>query len=127
MDISRYQSSWIELNRINIDNRLFQFRRDITPESVAELGRSLARDGQKLPVIVWQRGSGLQLICGFRRVVAAKSLGWEKALAIVIPEQDISEEEALRLNFIENIERKTLNNLDIMFACKKLSEQCHRS
>ena len=44
-------------------------------------------------------------------------------MSIVVPENDLSETEALRFNFIENIERKTMNNKDLIFACKKLKEQ----
>ena len=138
MDLSNYKVQWVGLADVNIGNTAFQFRKDITPESVVVLAKSLKEEGQKFPVILWEKhidsswslpASGgpqndkrLQLISGFRRVTAAKSLNWEKVLAIVIPESDMSEQDALRLNFIENIERKTLTNLDIMFACKKLKD-----
>ena len=58
-----------------------------------------------------------QIISGFSRINAIKNLGWEKVLAIVIPKDAISDEEALRLNFIENIERKSLNDFDLINAC----------
>jgi ParB/RepB/Spo0J family partition protein len=124
MDIASYRAEWVGVSQINVENKAFQFRKDISAESVADLAGSFKADGQKLPILLWRRHSGeLQLISGFRRVTAAKSLGWEKVLAIIIPEADMDEAEALRLNFIENIERKSLNSLDIMYACKKLKEQ----
>ena len=123
MDLSQYKPEWVAISGINIDNKAFQFRSTITPESVAELAKSLAEDGQKVPITLWKRHSGEQvIISGLRRMAAAKTLQWDKVLAVVIPENDLNEADALRLNFIENIERKTLNNLDIMFACKKLRD-----
>ena len=60
---------------------------------------------------------------GLRRLTAAISLKWDKILVIVIPESDADKEEMLGTNFIENVKRKTLTNLDIMFACKKLKDE----
>ena len=124
IDLSKYSPQWTPLSAISTQNNMFQFRKEVTLESVADLARSLSADGQKFPIIVWQRNSGEAVpVSGLRRIAAAASLNWEKILSIIIPENELSEEEALRLNFIENIERKTLTNLDIMFSCKKLKEQ----
>jgi len=46
IDLSKYQPSWIPISQISLDNKAFQFRKDINPASVAELGKSLAADGQ---------------------------------------------------------------------------------
>ncbi|MBN1824546.1 MAG: ParB/RepB/Spo0J family partition protein [Endomicrobiales bacterium] len=119
-DLSKYQTVWAAISDINVSNTTMQFRKELKSR---ELLQSLRNDGQKFPVVLWRRHGGeLQLISGFRRVVAAKELGWEKVLAVIMPESDLSEDEALRLNFLENVERKSLTNLDMMFACQKLSE-----
>ncbi len=124
MDLSKYTPQWIPISQINAENKMFQFRKDITPESVAALAKSLAEKGQRFPIVVWLRLSGERVvIAGLRRLAAAILNKWESIYAIVIPESEVSYEEALSLNFIENIERKTLNNLDIMFACKKLKDK----
>ena len=60
MDLSNYKPEWIAISDINVDNKAFQFRSNITPESVAELANSLATDGQKLPIVIWRRHSGEQ-------------------------------------------------------------------
>jgi len=125
MDLTKYQAQWVPISQINTENRTFQFRKDITPESVAPLAKSMADKevGQKFPIVLWLRLTGERVVvAGLRRLTAAISLKWESILAITIPEAEASYDEVLKLNFIENVERKTLNSLDIMFACKKLKD-----
>lgn len=121
LNLEKCKTTWVSLGDINHENTQFRFRNRM---SVDQLAQSMKDDGQKLPVLLWRRERDweLQLISGFRRFTAAKSLDWEKILAVVIPEEELPEDEALRLNFIENIERKSLNDLDMMFACDKLSK-----
>ena len=128
LDLTKYQPQWVKIADINIENKVFMFRKD---RNAADLAASLKAEGQKFPVVIWRRppspkatdGQMLHIISGFRRVTAAKQLGWEKVMGVVIPETDLPKDEALRLNFVENMARKSLNNLDIMFACQKLSQQ----
>jgi ParB/RepB/Spo0J family partition protein len=124
LDLTKYQPQWVKISYINVANRMFQFRKDVTQESVSELAKSMADEGQKMPIILWRRNDGeLVDVAGLRRLTAAISLKWESIFAIKIPETEANLEDMLRLNFIENIERKTLNNLDIMYLCKKLKDQ----
>src|SRR3989339_2009238 len=121
MDLEKYTTQWVEIEKIDFDNKEFQFRQKI---DVKDLIDSFQQEGQKFPVVLWKRTSGnIQIISGFRRITAAKHFNWTKILAIVIPEADLSQEEALKLNFIENIERKSLTDIDIIYASKKLSDQ----
>ena len=128
IDLSKYKAEWVKIADIGSENRMFQFRKDITPESVAELVKSLAAEGQKFPIVLWLRLTGERIVvAGLRRLTSAIILKWDGILAITIPESEAGYEEVLRLNFIENVERKRLNNLDLMLACKKLSEQDKKS
>jgi ParB/RepB/Spo0J family partition protein len=103
---------------------MFQFRKKITPESVAALSKSLAEEGQKFPIVLWLRNTGERVtVAGLRRLSAAISLKWNSILAITIPESEADYDAVLKLNFIENVERKTLSKMDIMFACKKLKDK----
>ena len=121
INLENYKAGWVSIAEIDVSNIEFQFRNNLAFEDIA---LSLKNEGQKFPVILFKKSdSPLQAISGFRRINAAKSLSWEKILAIVIPESDMSREEALRLNFIENLERKSLTNMDLIFACRKLHEQ----
>jgi ParB/RepB/Spo0J family partition protein len=124
IDLSKYQPQWIKVSYINVANRMFQFRREITPESIASLAKSMSEDGQKMPIVLWRRNDGeLVAVAGLRRLTAAINLKWENIFAIKIPESEANFEDMLRINFIENIERKTLGSLDMMFLCKKLKDQ----
>ena len=121
LDLSKYQPQWVSIADINVEDTAFIFRKDM---NVADLAASLKAEGQKFSIVLWRRADGsLHIISGFRRVTAARQLGWEKVMGVVIPEADLPMDEALRLNFLENMARKSLNNLDIMFACQKLSRQ----
>jgi len=119
--LDRCQAQWVGLSEIDASDWHFRFRNTI---DVKDLVRSLKADGQRLPIILWQRNDGRkQMICGFRRYEAAKQLGWEKILACTVPESEVSAEEALKINFSENIARKSLKDTDFAFAAKRLNEQ----
>ncbi|MBN1622074.1 MAG: ParB/RepB/Spo0J family partition protein [Endomicrobiales bacterium] len=121
INLKNYQAEWVEVSKIDCDNKQFQFRKNMM---VDHLAQSFREEGQKFPILLWKRNnSTLQVISGFRRLEAAKKFNWDKILGITIPEADLSENEALRLNFIENIERKSLTDMDLIFACKKLSDE----
>lgn len=121
IDMGKYTPQWVNMADINTANTALMYRKNL---NTADLAESLKVNGQKSPVTLWKRKSGeTHIISGFRRVAAAKELGWTKVLGVIIPESDLSKEEAITLNFQENIAKKTLSTLDIIYACKKLSEQ----
>jgi ParB/RepB/Spo0J family partition protein len=60
------------------------------PEALQEMQRSLARHGQLTPLLVFNAGTGLETIDGFKRVRAARTLGWKELRA-----------EALDLDIVE--------------------------
>lgn len=49
-----------------------------TPEAVASMRCSLERQGQLAPVTVFTVADGVELIDGFKRLRAARALGWEQ-------------------------------------------------
>ena len=50
-----------------------------------ELTPELQRDGQQVPIVLREREvAGLQIICGFRRIAAARRLGWPSLQAVVV-------------------------------------------
>ena len=93
--------------------------------------KSLKNEGQKFPIMLWKRNSGeIVVISGWSRLAAMKQLGWDKAYAIVIPESDLptgqagmSEAEALRLNFIENLLHNPMSKPDLIAASKTLRDK----
>lgn len=53
------------------------------PAALAATRRSLEQHGQLAPVLVFADGEGLEIIDGFKRVRAARALGWKQVLVRV--------------------------------------------
>ena len=101
----------IPIKRIHVDED-FNCRGKIV--DVGELARSLRDCGQLAPIIVKENdlvertvlgGKDYTLIAGFRRITAARSLGWEEIDCKVMK---VNENEAMVLNFVENVQRAQL-------------------
>ncbi|MGB9761219.1 MAG: ParB/RepB/Spo0J family partition protein [Caldimicrobium thiodismutans] len=94
------------------------FRED---ESFQELLKSIEEKGVLQPIIVRKISEGLyECIAGERRLRAAKKLGLKTIPAIV---KDLSDEEALLVSIMENLQRKDLNPLEVALAYKNLIEK----
>lgn len=124
MDLSKYRVEWVGLGDIDYSDKTYQYRKELGAGNVGDLIGSFRETGQKFPIVVRElKGGRKQIVCGFRRFTAAKELGWEKMLAVVVPESDMPDEDAEVLSVDENIKRKSLTSLDLMFMCKKLSDE----
>lgn len=109
---------FIKVNDIK-PNR-FQPRRRIKDESLLELADSIREKGVIEPVIVRRSGSGYELIAGERRFRAVQKLGLPEIPAIV---RQASDQEALELALIENIQRENLNPLDEAKGYERLQKE----
>jgi ParB family chromosome partitioning protein len=87
----------------------FQPRRDIDPEELAELEKSLKASGLLQPITVRRRGDVFELIAGERRFRAANNLGWTEISAIV---RDYEDRTMLVLALVENLQRANLNAVE---------------
>ncbi len=87
----------------------FQPRRDIAPEKVDELARSIKSSGLIQPIVVRRMGDGYQLVVGERRYLACKKLGWKKISAAV---KSLSDHEMATTALIENLQRENLNIIE---------------
>jgi ParB family chromosome partitioning protein len=101
----------------------FQPRTEFDPETLAELTRSIVEKGVIQPITVRRVEGGYQLVTGERRLRAAQSAGLAEIPAYVIAVE--SDEEMLELALIENIQRDTLNPIEIAHAYKRLIDECH--
>lgn len=54
------------------------------PGAVEQMRHSLASRGQLAPLVVFESGAGLETIDGFKRVRAARSLGWKELRAVAL-------------------------------------------
>jgi ParB/RepB/Spo0J family partition protein len=54
------------------------------PGAVEQMGRSLSSHGQLTPLVVFDAGAHLETIDGFKRVRAARTLGWKELRAVAL-------------------------------------------
>ncbi|MFA0809695.1 ParB/RepB/Spo0J family partition protein [Microbulbifer epialgicus] len=99
----------------------YQPRRDFPQESLQELADSIRAQGIMQPIVV--RGIGEQsyeIIAGERRWRAAQLAGLEKVPALV---RSVSDEAAIAMALIENIQREDLNPVEEAVALKRLQDE----
>ena len=112
----------INLTIEQIKPSTLQPRANFDPQRQKELVDSIKEKGVVQPVLVRPTEAGYELIAGERRLRAVKSLGFEKIPAIV---KTVSNEEALELSLIENIQRQDLNSIEEAHAYRRLGEEFH--
>ncbi|WKD49838.1 ParB/RepB/Spo0J family partition protein [Microbulbifer spongiae] len=99
----------------------YQPRRDFPQESLQELADSIRAQGIMQPIVV--RATGAQryeIIAGERRWRAAQLAGLEKVPALL---RDVSDEAAIAMALIENIQREDLNPVEEAAALKRLQDE----
>ena len=101
---------------------LFQPRLDMREESLEELANTIRSRGLFQPIVVRPLGSGAgesqyEIVAGERRWRAAQLAGLQSVPALV---KDITDQDALEVALIENIQREDLNALEEARAFKRL-------
>ena len=94
-----------------------QPRKTFNDEKMAELVASIREKGVIQPLVVRHAGDHYQIIAGERRWRAAQKAGL-KDVPVVI--QDVSEDWALEMALIENIQREDLNPIEEAEAYRNL-------
>ena len=84
------------------------------------LARSIQASGIIQPVVVRSIGDRFQLIAGERRWRAAQRAGLKKVSAIV---REVSDELALEMTLVENIQREDLNAIETARAFDRLMDE----
>lgn len=87
----------------------FQPRKEWPADELQTLADSLRLHGLLEPIVVRPAGEGHEIVAGERRVRAAQLIGWTHIDARIRP---ISDEEALQLALVENLQRKDLNPME---------------
>jgi ParB-like partition proteins len=95
------------LRDIDVADMRYQLR---VRTRLGDLVDSLRVHGQQVPVVLAGSAPPYRIIDGFRRSGALAKLGRESVVAIV--RDDLSDTEAFRLSFINNVQRRNLNALD---------------
>jgi ParB family chromosome partitioning protein len=106
-----------------IDNNPFRTRSHVDEEQLAELAASIAANGVVQPVLVRPMvGGRFQLIAGERRWRASKLAGKTTVPAIL---RQVSDEQAMEITIVENLQRTDLNPMEQARAFECLSHQFH--
>ncbi len=99
----------------------YQPRKDMNPAALDELAESIRRQGIMQPIMVRPLGQdSYEIIAGERRWRAAQLAGLPTVPVIV---KVISDEDAIALALIENIQREDLNAMEEALALTRLQEE----
>ena len=102
----------------------FQPRINFDPIALDELKKSIIANGLIQPITVRRiTGNQYQLVSGERRLRAYTEIGYKEIPAYIIKVD--SDEIMLALALIENIQRETLNPIEVSRAYKRLMDECH--
>jgi ParB family transcriptional regulator, chromosome partitioning protein len=98
----------------------YQPRTRFREEALDELARSIQASGIIQPLVVRPIGSRFQLIAGERRWRAAQRAGLAKVSVIV---RQVSDDVALEMTLVENIQREDLNAIEAARAFERLMDE----
>lgn len=106
-----------------IDRNPFQTRMNLDEGELAELAASITANGVVQPILVRPLASGrFQLIAGERRWRASQLAGRKTVPAIL---RQVSDEQALEITIVENLQRADLNPMEQARAFERLSREFH--
>ena len=106
-----------------IDRNPFQTRSQVNEEQLAELAASIKANGVVQPVLVRPQANGrFQLIAGERRWRASQQAGKSTIPAIL---RQVSDEQAMEITIVENLQRADLNPMEQARAFDRLSRDFH--
>jgi putative nucleotidyltransferase with HDIG domain len=89
--------------------RAFAERGEPPAEDVARLASSIRKHGLLHPILVRPAGRVFEIVCGQRRWLACRSLGWGEIPAVV---RDLDDRRALEMVLAENTRREGLSTSD---------------
>lgn len=99
----------------------YQPRKDIEPESLQELADSIKVQGVMQPIVVRPVSDRMyEIIAGERRWRATQLAGLDVIPAVV---RDVSDEAAIAMALIENIQREDLNPIEEAVALQRLQQE----
>ena len=106
-----------------IDRNPFQTRSRMNEEQLGELAASITANGVVQPILVRPLANGrYQLIAGERRWKASELAGKKTIPAIL---RQVSDEQAMEITIVENLQRADLNPMEQARAFERLSREFH--
>jgi ParB family chromosome partitioning protein len=113
----------LEIALEKLDRNPFQTRTQMNEEQLAELAASIASNGVVQPVLVRPLANGrYQLIAGERRWRASELAGKKTIPAIL---RQVSDEQAMEITIVENLQRADLNPMEQARAFERLAREFH--
>jgi ParB-like chromosome segregation protein Spo0J len=109
----------VSLSRINPEPGPYSmsFGFDLTP-----MVRSIREVGMLNPPLIMANQEGRwEVVSGYRRIMAARDLGWEKVLCRDLSGSNLSSLECLKLNLHENLPTRLFNEVEKGMILKRLS------
>ena len=94
-----------------------QPRKNFDEDTILELADSIKQYGVIEPIVVTKRDNYYEIIAGERRWRAAKKAGLKEVPVVI---KNFSEQEAMEVALIENIQRENLNPIEEALAYQKL-------
>jgi ParB family chromosome partitioning protein len=107
----------VELPPDEIDPNPYQPRAEVSDDSVADLAESIRRHGMIQPLLVRRKGERYELVAGERRWRAAQLAPISTVPCIV---RDVSDDRALQLALIENLQREDLTAIEAARGYQRL-------
>lgn len=89
--------------------RSFAARGEPSGEEVGRLAASIRKHGLLAPLLVRPRGRGFEIVCGQRRFLACRLLGWGEIPCL---SRDLDDRQALEISLVENARREALSTAD---------------
>jgi ParB family chromosome partitioning protein len=98
-----------------------ELARRIDEEKLSSLVKSIESTcGPLQPIVVRLKDDKYELVCGYRRYLAATKLGLSTITAVLI---ECTDEEAIALSIVENVEREDMSDYEIALRLKELRDR----
>lgn len=114
---SQKPAGFFELNIDQLKPGQYQPRQQFPQEKLEELADSIRRQGIIQPIVVRSVLNGYEILAGERRWRAARLAGLERVPVVV---REMSNENAIAVSLIENIQRQDLNAIEQAQALQRL-------
>ena len=127
--VNANNDGYYKLAVTQIQRGKYQPRRDLEPQALEDLTNSIKAQGVMQPIIIRPipeteetQGSGVkyEIIAGERRWQACQLAGLETIPVII---KDVSDEAAIAMALIENIQRENLNAMEEAIALQRLQDE----
>lgn len=107
-EIMRFREKTVPLSIIISDDNTFRIT---TETSIKRLANSIQNVGLITPVILLQKSSKFNIISGFRRIAACRSLGWQNTAARIV-DAGMAKLECVKIAITDNSLQRPLNLIE---------------